>query len=139
MTSEFLTNRDDFEYWLSSMDEFLEQMLEVFPESDQHRLDYSPESLDVVENWVLSKYKKIDDILVPSESQLANCIACYVGETFRKKLGAKWDIRFDDPSFAYHALPILTWGKESDCPLTIVTAAIDRRTGKFFRTLLENA
>lgn len=137
MDEHAVTTREDFEYWLASLDDFLEQFIDAFPEEDRHQLDFSPKSLDVVEAWVLRKYPDFDDIVKPSESQTVNGVACYVGEVYRKQLDAKWVIHLDDPSYAYYGLPILVWGKEVECPLSVVTASADRRTGDFMRSLLE--
>ncbi len=131
-------NRDEFEYWLASMDDFLEQFIAQFPEEDQLRLDYSPSSLDIVEAWILNSYPNTNAMLSLSESQAVNRAACYVGETFRKKMEGKWDIRLDDPIYAYYSMPIIIWEKDPECPLTLVTAAADRRTGSYLRTVLEN-
>ena len=121
------------------MDDFLEEFIAQFPAEDRHHLDYSPSSLDVVEKWILKTYPDTDDMLVPSESERVNGVACYVGETFRKTLGGKWDIRLDDPKFAYYSMPILTGAYDAECPLCLVTASADRRTGDFLRTVLENS
>ena len=139
MISHKLTTRDDFEYWLFSMNDFLEQFIAQFPEEDQSSLDYSPSSLDVVEAWILKTYLDTDAMLSSSESQAVNQAACYVGETFRKALGGKWDIQLDDPTYAYHSMPIISGTNISECPLTLVTAVADRRTGNYLRTVLENA
>lgn len=139
MDSQDLTTRDDFEHWLASMDDCLEQFIAQFPPRDQHRLDYSPSSLDIVEAWILRVYADTDAMLARSEAQAVNRAACYVGETFRKVLGGKWDIRFDDPNFVYHAMPIITRANDPECPLTLVAAAADRRTGNYLRMVLENS
>lgn len=131
--------RDNFESWLASMDEFLEEFIVEFPPEDQRRLDYSPSSLDVVEAWILKTYNDTEAMLAKSASQIVNRAACYVGETFRKVLGGKWDIRLDDPDFVFHAMPIISRSKSIECPLTLVTAAADRRTGCYLRTVLQNS
>ncbi len=120
------------------MDDFLEEFEAEFREEDRERLDFSPESLDLVEAWILKTYTDMDAMLRPTESHRVNRVACYVGETFRKTLGGKWDIRLDDPSFAFHAMPLVTGANDPECPLTLVTAAADRRTGNYLRTVLQN-
>lgn len=130
--------REDFEYWLASMDDFLEDFVSEFPEDQKCLLDFSPESLDVVEKWILSYYEDTKAALVKPESQRVNNAACYVGEVFRKTHGGKWTIRLDDPKFAFYALPVLSAGKKTECPLSLVTASADRRTGTYLRMVLEN-
>lgn len=134
-----LTTRDDFETWLASMDDFLEEFLLEFPEADRARLDYSRESLDLVEAWILRTYASSAEAIRSTESQRVNRAACYVGEVFRKTLGCKWDIRLDDPKFVFHGLPILAGTRVSTCPLTLVTAAASRRTSSFLQNVLQHS
>tara|TARA_R110002111_G_scaffold254461_1_gene320085 strand:+ start:5059 stop:5409 length:351 start_codon:yes stop_codon:yes gene_type:complete len=80
-------SRESFEYWLASMDEFLEEFVTEFSEEEQNLLDYSPESLEIVEKWILTNYKNTAVMLKASEKHRVNQVACYVGETFRKSKG----------------------------------------------------
>ncbi|WP_232103533.1 vWA domain-containing protein [Gimesia algae] len=138
MDASMQKSREEFEYWLASMDDFLEMFMSEFPEEEQCLLDYSPESLEVVEKWILSNYEDTRAALKISEIQRVNNAACYVGEVFRKSHGGKWSIRLDDPKFAFYALPVLTDGKKTECPLSLVTASTNRRTGTYLRMVLEN-
>jgi hypothetical protein len=131
--------RDDFEEWLASMFVFLDEFLLEFDETERQRLDYSPESLDVVEAWILRTYASSSAAAEPKESRRVNSAACYVGEVFRKTLNSKWDIELDDPSFVFFGMPIIASDKVSECPLTLITAAADRRTGIYLRTVLFNS
>ncbi len=136
-----LTTRDDFEYWLASMDDRVESFLASLPPESGQRLDFSPDSLDVLERLVLDKYPDTRTMLSPTESRFVDGAASYLGEVFRKTIGGKWDIRFDDPKFAFYGLPILVGGTSQKtvlCPLTMATASADRRTGTYLRTILEN-
>ena len=139
MDTQKLTTRYDFENWLASMDDCLEQFIAQFPQKEQVLLDYSPSSLDAVEAWILRTYSDADAMLASSERQAVNRAACYIGETFRKVLRGKWDIRLDDPTFAYYSIPIITGASDPECPLSLVTAAADRRTGTYLRMVLENS
>ena len=138
VSPSMVSNRDDFEHWLISMDEFLEEFLTEFSKEEQNRLNYTLESLDIVEARILELYPNMKAMLVPSESQRVNLIACYVGETIRKNLGGKWDIRLKDPKFAFHGMPILIGPYDPECPLSLATASADRRTGIYLRTVLAN-
>jgi hypothetical protein len=142
MGPEAFTNRDDFEHWLASMDDMLAAFIAQLPMEYQRGLDFSPASLDLIEAWILEKYPNTKSMLGAGEAVLVNGLACYIGETFRKTLGGKWTIRFDDRKFAFFGLPILTGSKgmaAPECPVTLATAAADRRRGTFLRKVLENA
>lgn len=140
MDRQALSNRDDFEYWLASMDEMLDDFMSKLPREYRSQLDFSPASLDVLEAWVLEKYPDTISMLSKNESELVNGLACYIGETFRKATNTHWSIRFDDPKFVFFALPILVDTNEAtlDCPITLATATADRRKGTYLRTVLEN-
>jgi hypothetical protein len=136
------TNRDDFENWLFDMDDALDRFRDDVPKVVRERLDYSFESLEPLEQWILQKYVDTKSMLVASEANTVDGIARYIGETFRKQVGGKWNIRLDDPEYVYYGLPELTGFSKSPtpiCPHTLATASADRRTGTFIRTVLENA
>lgn len=139
MTPQVMTTREDFEYWLASMDYFLEELIAQFPIDKQAHLNYSIESLDFIESWILPKYASSEEMLHPKESKQVNRIACYVGETYRKQLGGKWDIELNDTEFVFFGLPILKGEYDSECPLSLTTATANRRTGSYLRTVLVNS
>jgi hypothetical protein len=141
MSKPALTTREDFESWVDYMAEGIKHFLNSLPEQVRVKLDYSPESLDVLEDWLLRTYPTTKSMLEADQAALVGGAARYVGETFRRRIGGLWDIRLDDPQFAFFAMPILTGFEERStpiCPLTLVTASGDRRTGKFIRTVMEN-
>ena len=130
--------KEDFQCWLASMSEHLEEFAERFADVDRDRLDFSPSSLDVAEAWILRHYPSTKSMLDSREGQRVNGAACYVGETYRRVAGGTWTIDLDDPDSVFHALPILENNGNIICPLSLVTATADRRTGNFLRTVLEN-
>ena len=137
MESAAMTSRDDFEQWLMSIDDSIEELRQQIGKP----LDYSPESLDVVEQWILKKYESTESMLSESESENVNLLASYVGETFRKAINGVWDIRLDDAKYAFFGMPIIRKrdGKsDAECPLTLVTASANRRTGNYLRILFDN-
>ena len=134
-----IASREDFEYWLATLDTFLAEFVEEFPASVRRKLDYSSASLDMVESWILKTYESTDAMLEGTEGRRVNRAACYIGETFRKAAKGKWTVNLEDRDRAYFGLPIIVApGKDSECPLTLATTAADRRTGTFLRTMLEN-
>ena len=133
--------RDEFEYWLASMDDALDNLFRDVPIDIRKQLDYSPPSLDILERWILATYPDTESMLLPEQTSRLNDIACYIGETFRKTAGGGWDIQFDEPDDVYHGLPVVLRAREGgtpECPLSVATASADRRTGIFIRTVFEN-
>jgi hypothetical protein len=132
-------SREDFEHWLAYMPDALRHFLNALPETVRRKLDYSPASLDALEEWLLDLYPSGQSMVPQEEAARVGGSARYVGETFRRAAGGKWDLRIDDPQFAYYGMPILTdIGDPPICPLTLVYTAADRRLGNFMRTVLEN-
>ena len=87
--------RDDFEYWLADMDDALERFVAGLPEQVSRKLDFSLGSLDVLEQWTLEKYPNVASTRGQAESSTLDGLARYVGETFRRELGGRWEIRLD--------------------------------------------
>ncbi len=137
-----LTSEDLFEYWLIEMDDALRRFFASLPSVLQNQLDYSPDSLVPLEEWILSKYNRPQDLIEAEQKEMLDGLARYIGEVYRKTIGGRWEIRLDDPNYVYYGLPQLTGFAEKStpiCPHTLVTASVDRRTGTFLRTILANA
>lgn len=128
----------EFEEWLSFMDDKIEELLEELPRKVRTQLDYSPKSLAVLEEWLLSTYATPEEIKNEENKHFLDRIGCYVGECFRKKLGGKWEINNTDPADVFYGLPVVRGKRIPEfCPLCMVTASIDRRTGVFLKSILE--
>jgi hypothetical protein len=135
--------RDDFEYWLFEMDDKLAMLMEYLPAEVSEKLDYSVSSLTLLERWLLNSYPSVRSILKESEKETLDQLSRYVGETIRKNLGGIWNIDLKNKKNVYFRIPVVqqkgTW---TECPLTMMTAATDRRKGDYMegimRSLLED-
>lgn len=130
------TTRDDFEMWLFVMDDRLEEFISSLPQDVGRALDYSPESLDVLEAWLLRNFPDISSIKAVTKT--LDGAARYVGETFRLALGGGWDIELENTQDVFYELPVLTVQYPRECPHTLTTTSLDRRTGDVFRRVLTN-
>jgi hypothetical protein len=133
---------EQFQSWLFYMDDALDQFKARLPDNVRSALDFTAASLNALEGWLISRYTTIAELRAPSEAAILDGAARYVGETVRKTLGGRWQIRFDDPKDAYHGLPELSqFGVPVPpiCPHRLVTASIDRRTGTYLSTMLHNS
>jgi hypothetical protein len=134
-----MIDREGFEGWVIFIDATIKQLLDELPEEIAQRLDFTPESLDVLEGWLLSKYDSPAAILQPSENWYIDRASKYVGETIRRNAGGEWAINLDDPSYAYYGVPEIRSERfVAECPATLVTASLDRRRGNFIREVVEN-
>jgi hypothetical protein len=126
---------EKFEAWLIHMDDALAVFARHFAGSTEAWLDYSPNALASLEAWLLSKYSDVQSIKSSQESEVLDGASRFLGEIFRKNLDGKWFIDFSDPKNIYFGLPQLRGmqgQKTQFCPITVVTAALDRRNGVYF-------
>jgi hypothetical protein len=137
-----ISDLEQFELWLFALDDTLDEFLLRVAPDVRCNLDFSCASLDALEGLIIHRYPSTEAMLDPKESSFVNGLACYIGETFRRKMGGRWTIRLDDPKFAFYGLPILEnagkHGKTVECPLTLATAAANRRVGNYLRSVLDS-
>ena len=132
---------DDFQYWLFYMDDDLQAFMDRLSPDVRQKLDYSVESLDALEGWLLRRYQEPGELQRESELVIWDGAGRYIGETIRRNVGGKWRIVLDDPSHVFYRMPQLyDFGPKStpQCPNYMATAALDRRTGTFIRGVVEN-
>jgi hypothetical protein len=130
---------DDFHYWVDYMDDALEEFFAMLPAHIRDRLDYSIDSLDVLEGWLLERYPCCDDTRREGEALPLDGAARYIGETYRKIIGGRW---WADPKEKImDGLPLIVDCRTSACgicPLTEATAATDRRRGNTISSVMRN-
>ena len=64
--------------------------LASFPSEISEKFDYSPSSLRIVSEWLLSRYEDYEITQDETDTKLLFGAVCYVGETYRKSLGGYW-------------------------------------------------
>jgi hypothetical protein len=127
---------DNFEHWVADMWDNLDGFMESIPENVN--LDFSPESLLRLEKWILQEYNTPAEILEESEKYTLDSLLRYVGEVYRRNLNGKWNVKLDDPSYAYYGIPLIEYTDEQipdTCPLYDITASIDRRQENYIYDL----
>jgi hypothetical protein len=130
-----------FEHWLAHMDDALAEFFARLPPALKAGLDFAPASLDRLEAFLLERYPSVQAIKADVQPYLDGA-ARYVGEVFRRNLGGHWRMRMDDPKYVYAGLPELTFSTTKDtpvCPITLVSASLDRRTGAFISSVFANS
>lgn len=123
------SKQDDFEVWLIEMDAALERFLPTVEKKMNAKLDYSIDSLKILENWIKSNYQTIDEIKKET-AHLDGC-ARYVGEVIRKQLNGKWTIDLEDDKNVFYRLPVVEGRGYHDCPLRLITTSIVRAKDDF--------
>jgi hypothetical protein len=137
-----MMDRDDqFQNWLIYMDGAIDRLLKGLPDNVRNRLDYSEHSLSLLEEHLLKQYSSVAAIRAESEMDVWDGTARYIGETFRKNFGGKWVIDYGNDKNVFYGLPQLKGmlGQRAQfCPMTLVTASLDRRTGTYLVTIFRN-
>lgn len=130
-----LHSYDEFQTWLArdlEVRDELEAMIGVL-------LGIDVMSLDPLEAFLLGRYRTADDALALDQRGVLDAAARHIGLVMILNVdGAEWAIDLDDEDNAYYRLPIirLSDGAE-ECPVTLATACLDRRTGEYLRTVVE--
>jgi len=122
--------RDDFQRWLFDMDDSLEELFAYLPADVALAMDYTIDSLEAIEKWLLSKYETHQQ--VKGDAEVLDMLSRYVGETIRKVCGGSWDIEQTNEKNAFYRIPVIKKpGAFAECPVTLVTASLDRRRGDY--------
>lgn len=134
-----MATRDDFEYWLFAMDDKLALLFGSLPVEVSEKLDYSVGSLTLLEKWLLNLYPSVGDALKETEKDTLDQLSRYVGETIRKNLGGIWNIDLTNRKNVYFGIPVVEQkGVWSECPVSMVTAAADRRKGDYIESIVNS-
>ncbi|SFX78156.1 hypothetical protein SAMN04487866_12511 [Thermoactinomyces sp. DSM 45891] len=137
-TNDIQHQKDLYQYWLMEMGDRLDSFIASMPR--QLELDYSPESLLRLESWILENYPTVKDIRKESEKLTLDALGRYVGEVYFRNLKVKWAFYLDDPEYVYYGLPSIKLPHEkvpTICPLTEVTASVDRKRGDYIYDLFQ--
>jgi hypothetical protein len=89
---------------------------------------------------MLAEFPDTDRLEKDADIKVVDGLARYIGETFRRNLGGRWDINLKHKRNVYHGMPVVTElrGRSSPiCPHFLSTTLLDRRTGTFLSGLYE--
>lgn len=132
---------EQFEWWITCIPDKVEWLKEILTKEIASQLDYSSQSLNVLSKFLLSNYS-LNNLSLKVDKELWDCLASYVGTTFRKNLkNSFWDIELNDKSDVYYNKPILRVKDNKMppfCPHLMVLAVLDRGDESFLSTILNN-
>jgi hypothetical protein len=131
-----LHSYQEFQAWLANDLEVRDE-LEAMIGTD---LGIDTMSLDKLESFLLNRYRTPDEALRLNERGVIDAAARHIGLVMLLNVdGALWAIDLENEDNVYYQLPIIKLpdGAE-ECPLTLATATLDRRTGEYLRTAVEN-
>jgi hypothetical protein len=129
----------NFEIWLASMSDVLNNV-KLFPKEIREKLDYTVESLDVIEFYILKNYA-FEDSEDSNYKVAFDLFSRYVGETFIKNLNdVIWEFQNYDSKNIYFGKAILN-KKEGmaftpDYPYSYCVALLNRKKGNYLSSIL---
>ena len=129
-----LHSQVEFQTWLARDLEVRDELAELMGADPGIGL----KSLDAVEAFLLRRYAGPDDVLRLDQRGVLDAAARHVGLVMVLGIdGAAWEIDLTDPSDAYYRLPVVGLADGSvECPLSLVTAALDRRNRNYLHTIV---
>ena len=131
-----LHSYEEFQTWVAKDLEVREELYAIMGKD----LGADVESLDELEAFLLARYRDPDEALRLDQRGILDAAVRHVELVMILNIeGAQWAIDLDTEDSAFYRLPVIRLKDDADvCPLTMVTTALDRRTGHFLRTVVEN-
>jgi hypothetical protein len=130
-----LHSREEFQTWLAKDEEVRDELERMV--GAEFGIDES--SLDSLEAFLLARYRHPDEALQLNERGVLDAAARHIGLVMVLAVeGASWTIDLENENNVYYRLPIIKLPDDAEeCPLSLATAALDRRTGDYLRTVVE--
>ena len=128
--------KERFADWMDGMDTVLDEFMADLPDEVSDKLDYSLESLDVLEAWFVDRYASTKELRADDDVRPWDGATRYYGQVLVKQLGGRWaDAPEGPPQIRGIGLgddgpPII--------PMLLVSSTLARRTGTQLRTVAEN-
>jgi hypothetical protein len=128
-------SREELQTWIATAEDARQELGELL--GVELGVDFA--DLDVLEAKLLARYPNPDAGLRLDQRGVLDAASRQVGLVLILNIeGARWDIDLEDEDEAYYRLPIIALPDGSrECPLSMITASLDRRTGTFMRELGE--
>ena len=121
-----------FRVWMDGMDILLDEFMADLPAEIAAKLDYSIESLDVLEAWLLDTYPSYEALRDDPDIAAWDAATRYLGQVLVKHVDGEW---LPDPERG--APMVMVGGGPWHEPMLCISAAIHRREGNGLRTLVE--
>jgi hypothetical protein len=139
--SDLNGKEDNYTWWLNIMPDEMPR-LSILPKALREHLDYSLESLDLIEAYIRENYA-VEELKDRKNRYARDLFARYIGETFRKNASDLfWSFESSNERDALYGIPVLTTIDGGSAPMTPtlwVTELIAQKEGHFLRSRLKQA
>lgn len=131
--------KEGFQLWIFTISDDLEELIIDFNKKGIN-LDYTIDSLDTIENWILQNFQSVEILIADENKFLLDKLSKYVGEIFIKNTGGGWHLELENKKDVYFNIPTVISENISSpiAPLTMLTACISRNKGNYISTVLKN-
>lgn len=131
--------KESFESWLTEIPSKLKSITEDFAKKNKLNLDFSIESLDALEGWLLKQYDVATDLR--EEEDVLDLLALYVGETHIKHAGGEWYVDAENEKGVYYQKLGIQYEEDGELAFrstrALCTACISRRRGNLISSTLK--
>jgi hypothetical protein len=129
-------SREEFQTWLAMDLEVRDELYALIGTE----LVPDVESLDALEAFLLGRFPDPAAAVTLEYRGITDAAARHVGLVFVLNVDdAVWDIELNDQARLFYRLPVIRLANGAEeCPLTMVTASLDRRAGDYLRAVVEN-
>jgi hypothetical protein len=138
--SDLNGKEDNYTWWLNIMPDEMPR-LSILPKAIRERLNYSMESLDLIEAYIRENYTA-DELKDRKNRYARDLFARYIGETFRKNASDLfWSFESSNEQDEYFGIPVLASIGGHVPPMTPtiwVTELIAQQEGHFLRSRVKS-
>lgn len=131
--------KESFEDWLKEIPAKLQIITGDFAQKNKLKLDYSIDSLDELEKWILKQYDVATDLR--EEEDVLDLLALYVGETHIKHTGGKWYVDVENDKSVYFQKLGVQYEEEGEKSFrsarALCTSCISRKRGNLISQTLK--
>lgn len=134
-----IETKELFDEWIKELPENLKYFTNDFAQKQNLKLDYSVDSLNQLEKWIIKEYEYPVDL--KDDEEILNLLVAYIGEVYKKELGGEWHIDFDATSKNPKRISILIDKDSKECkyPDILCTSSISRKKGNLLTSTLTKA
>ena len=138
--SDLNGKEDNYTWWLNIMPDEMPR-LSILPKAIRDRLDYSMDSLDLIEDYIRENYSA-EELKERKNRYARDLFARYIGETFRKNMSELfWSFESGNEQDEYFGIPVLASIGGTVPPMTPtvwVTELIAQREAHFLRSRVKS-
>ena len=132
-------NQEQYQRWLDSRGEALEQLARELDESTREALDFTPQSLHAAGAYLVEHFPSLAELHRVENRSRHLGFSTYAFEVFRRHLHLQPRLPQDDPRYEYFGVPVLHRpGGPDISPFHLVTFTVHRHDAGLLAKVFEN-